>query len=97
MAETERMFSESYLKKIYNLKIKIMEFPRGDYYQIVCRSGDQALKIQESDPNLHNDSRIISTLPNSNDNTQIWMIEKIGTGDDSYEVVNCLSTYVCSV
>jgi hypothetical protein len=74
-----------------------MEFPRGDYYQIVCRSGDQALKIQETDPKLHNDSRIITSLPKSDDNTQIWMIEKVGAGDDSYEVVNCLSTYVCSV
>lgn len=53
--------------------------------------------MEESDPSKHSESRIIANLPNKDDNTQIWMVEKVGAGDDEYQIVNCLSTYVCSV
>ena len=55
-----------------------MEFPRGNYYQIICKDGDNALRIQENDPENHHKSRIVGDQPNNYDNGQIFMIEKIG-------------------
>jgi hypothetical protein len=40
--------------------------------------------MEESDPSKHSESRIIANLPNKDDNTQIWMVEKVGAGDDEY-------------
>lgn len=74
--------------------MQALEFPRGNYYQIVCKAGDYALRIQENDPENFNKSRIVGTQPNNSDNGQIFMIEKIGLGDDHYEIVNCLSSLV---
>lgn len=74
--------------------MEALQFPRGNYYQIVCKAGDQALRIQENDPSKYNKSRVVSTQPNAQDNGQIFMVEKVGQADDQYEIVNCLSTLV---
>lgn len=74
--------------------MQALEFPRGNYYQIICKAGDYALQIQEKDPDHFKKSRIVGTAPNNNDNAQIFMVEKIGLADDHYEIVNCLSSEV---
>lgn len=76
------------------LRMDALQFPRGNYYQIICKAGDAALKMQEGDPTKYEKSRIVSDKPNPNDNSQIFMIEKVGLGEDHYEIVNCLSTLV---
>jgi len=74
--------------------MEALQFPRGNYYQIVCKNGNQALRIQENDPSKYEKSRITSAQPNAQDNSQIFMIEKVGQKDDEYEIVNCLSALV---
>lgn len=74
--------------------MQALEFPRGNYYQIICKAGDYGLRIQENEPDKYNKSRIIGTQPNNLDNGQIFMIEKIGLEDDHYEIVNCISSFV---
>ena len=74
--------------------MQALEFPRGNYYQILSKAGDAALKIQESDPSKYEKSRIVSEKPNQNDNYQLFMIEKVGQGQDQYEIVSGPSTLV---
>ena len=74
--------------------MQALEFPRGNYYQIICKAGDYALRIQENDPEEYYKSRIIGVQPNNMDNGQIFMVQKIGLEDDHYEIVNCLSSMV---
>lgn len=74
--------------------MEALQFPRGNYYQIVSKAGNQALRIQESDPERYEKSRVIGAQPNANDNGQIFMIEKVGLGEDQYEIVNCVSSLV---
>lgn len=74
-----------------------MQFPRGNYYQIICKAGDSALRIQETDPSKFEKSRVVYGQPNPQDNAQIWMIEKVGQGDDQFEIVNCLSSLVFDI
>lgn len=69
-------------------------FPRGNIYQIVSQDGNQALKIQAGNPKEYNKSRIVGTAPNNNDLSQLWMIEKVGHGEDEYEIVNGQSNLV---
>ena len=64
-----------------------LEFPRGNYYQIICKAGDMALRIQENDPKSYNKSRVVGTGVNPSDNGQLWMVEKVGLKDDQYEIV----------
>jgi len=64
--------------------MQALEFPRGNYYQIICKAGDAALKIQETDPSKYEKSRIVSEKANQNDNYQLFMIEKVGQGNDQY-------------
>lgn len=71
-----------------------LQFPRGNYYMIICKAGDQALRVQENDPTKYEKSRVIGTQANPQDNGQIFMIEKVGLGNDQYELVNCVSTLV---
>jgi len=54
--------------------MQALEFPRGNYYQIICKAGDAALKIQETDPSKYEKSRIVSEKGNQNDNYQLFMI-----------------------
>lgn len=72
-----------------------MSFPKGGYYVIMCKAGDVALRIQENDHAKFEKSRIIQTPPNPNDNGQVWMVDKVGIGQDHYEIVNCMSGLVC--
>lgn len=58
------------------------QFPRGNYYIIICKAGDQALRIQENDPTKFEKSRIVATDPNPQDNGQLFMVEKVGQKDD---------------
>jgi len=71
-----------------------LQFPRGNLYQIICLDGNQALRIQAGDHKSFDKSRIVGTAPNENDLSQIWMIEKVGSGDDQFEIVNCVSNLV---
>lgn len=61
---------------------------------IICKASEEALRIQESDPVKYENSRIIGTQPNPQDNGQLFMIEKVGKKDDDYEFVNCISALV---
>lgn len=54
--------------------MEALQFPRGNYYQIICKAGDQALRVQEIDSTKYEKSRVIGTQPNSQDDNQIWMI-----------------------
>ncbi len=74
--------------------MQALQFPRGNVYQIVCQEGNLALKIQANSPNDYNKSRIIGTAPNNNDLGQLWMIEKVGLGEDEFEIVSCQSNLV---
>lgn len=71
--------------------MEALQFPRGNVYQVVCAEGNQALAIQAHDPKDFKGSRIVGTAPNANDIYQLWMIEKVGHGEDEYELVNCAS------
>jgi len=72
----------------------MMQFPRGNIYQIICHEGNQALRIESNNPKDYDKSKIIGTQPNAHDLGQLWMIEKVGHGDDDYEIVNCQSNFV---
>jgi hypothetical protein len=61
-----------------------MDFPRGNYYLIICKAGDHALKIQDLDQLKREKSRIVGGQINKNDNSQIWMIEKVGQHEYEY-------------
>lgn len=74
--------------------MEALQFPRGNYYQIICKAGDFALRIQESDPTRYEKSRVIGAQPNPQDNGQVFMVEKVGLGEDQFEIVNCLSSLV---
>lgn len=52
------------------------------------------MKISEADPTKYDKSQVSGTQPNENDNSQIWMIEKVGQGEDQFEFVNCQSALV---
>jgi hypothetical protein len=54
--------------------MEALQFPRGNYYQIISKAGDQALKVQESDPSKYEKSRIVGSQPNIQDNSQLFMI-----------------------
>lgn len=69
-------------------------FPRGNVYQVVCQDGNQALRIQANNWKEFDKSRVVGTAPNSNDLSQLWMIEKVGHGEDEFEIVNCQSNLV---
>lgn len=71
-----------------------MQFPRGNIYQIISHEGNQALRIESNNPKDYDKSKIIGTQPNAHDLGQLWMIEKVGHGDDDYEIVNCQSNFV---
>lgn len=36
-------------------------------------------------------ARVQGAHPDPNDMAQLWMVEKTGLEDDSYEIVNCIS------
>lgn len=74
--------------------MEVLAFPRGNLYQIVCADGNQALKLQATDPQHYEKSRIVGAQPNVNDLGQLFMIEKVGQADDEYEIVNCLANLV---
>jgi hypothetical protein len=74
--------------------MQALQFPRGNIYQIVCQDGNQALRIQTNNPKEYDKARIVGAVPNSNDLGQLWMIEKVGLGEDEYEIVNCQSNFV---
>ena len=61
---------------------------------VICKAGDQALRIQENDPSKYEKSRVVGTQPNPSDNGQLFMVEKVGLHDDHYEIVNCISALV---
>lgn len=71
-----------------------MAFPKGTYYNIVCKAGDTALRIQENDHEKFPKSRVVHAPPNPNDNGQVWMVDKVGLKDDQYEIINCMSGLV---
>lgn len=74
--------------------MEALQFPRGNYYQIICKAGDQALRAAENDPGKSEKSRVVGAQPNPNDNFQVFMIEKVGHGDDEFEIVSAPSALV---
>ena len=74
--------------------MQALAFPRGNIYQIICRDGNRALRIESNNPQEFDGCRIVGTQPNAHDLGQLWMIEKVGSGDDEYEIVNCQSNLV---
>lgn len=74
--------------------MQAMEFPKGNYYMIICKAGDMALRITENDQSKYEKSQVSGTGPNPSDNGQIFMVEKIGLADDHFEIVNCVSALV---
>lgn len=53
-------------------------FPTENYYHIICKHGDQALRIQENDPTEYERSRILGCVPNKSDNGQLFMVTMLG-------------------
>ena len=74
--------------------MEALKFPRGNYYQIICKEGDKALRVQEGDPTKYEKSRIEAANPNAQDNNQIFMVEKVNQNDDGFEFVSCPSALV---
>ncbi len=74
--------------------MQALQFPRGNIYQIICCDGNQALSLQSKDAKGFKGSRIASSAPNANDIYQLWMVEKVGHGEDEFEIVNCASSLV---
>lgn len=71
----------------YSIRFGIMDADQlltSNYYIIVCKAGNLALRIQENDPNKFDKSRIISVEPNVQDVGQLFMVQKIGSGMDQY-------------
>lgn len=60
----------------------MMQFPRGNIYQIICHDGNQALRIETNNHKDYNKARVIGTQPNQHDLGQLWMVEKVGQGED---------------
>lgn len=71
-----------------------LAFPRGAIYHIICKSGDFALKIQEADPANYKGSRVCGVPLNPQDDSQLFMIEKVKLDADGFEIVNCKSNLV---
>ena len=74
--------------------MEALQFPRGKYYQIICKAGDMALRAQETDPSKFEKSRIGGAQPNPQDNFQVFMIEKVGQADDQFEIVSAPTALV---
>jgi hypothetical protein len=74
--------------------MQALQFPRGNIYQVICQEGNQALRIQATDFKGFDKSRVVGAAPNANDIGQLWMIEKVGHGEDEFEIVNCQSNLV---
>lgn len=74
--------------------MQALQFPRGNIYQIVSQEGNLALRIQTNNPNEYNKARIVGVPPNAHDLGQLFMIEKVGLGEDEFEIVNCQSNLV---
>ena len=76
--------------------MQALQFPLGRVYIIVCAAQNEslALRIQENDVSKFKDSRIVGAHPNGDDIGQLFMVEKTGLEEDSYEIVNCWSNFV---
>jgi hypothetical protein len=72
----------------YLLNMEALQFPRGNYYQIICKKDDAVMRVQEGDPTKFEKSRIEAGKSNREDNNQIFMIEKVKQDDDGYEIVS---------
>ena len=55
-------------------------FPKGTYYTIICKEGDQALKLGETDPKNYKKSRVVQAPHNQNDNGQIFLVDEVKPG-----------------
>ena len=67
-----------------------MEFPLGQLYLIIT-TAEQALRIQGSSPEEFDSARVVSCPPDLSDLGQLFMVEKTGMEEDSYEIANCIS------
>ena len=67
-------------------------FPKGTYYTIICKEGEQALKIAEADPKKYNKARIHHVPHNQNDDGQVFLVDEVKNG--AFEIVNCISGLV---
>lgn len=57
------------------------------YYMMVCFNSGYSWKIQENDRSLFENSRLMATHPNPNDDGQLFLLALVG--DNKYEIVNC--------
>lgn len=73
--------------------MQALTFPVGSVYLILSNglNGEEALRIQANSVEEFENARVVSTQPNPNDLGQLFMIQKTGLEDDSYEIVNCIS------
>ena len=67
-------------------------FPEGAYYLMICKAGNQAVRIQEKDPVKYEESRLIGVGADHTDDGQYFMVQKIK--EQHYEFVHCQSGLV---
>ena len=65
-------------------------FGKGNIYQIICKNSETALRIDCVQSPLG--SKISACNIDSQDITQLWLIDKVNNGKD-YELCNALSCY----
>ena len=73
--------------------MQALTFPVGSVYLILSNglNGEEALRIQTNSVEEFENARVVKTQPNPSDLGQLFMIQRTGLEDDSYEIVNCIS------
>ena len=66
----------------------------GNYYLIICKANDKALKIAAHNSDDYEGSRLDCDEPNENDLRQIFLLDNVNKKEDGWEIVNCLSSLV---
>lgn len=66
-------------------------FPKGTLLQIICKSNEAALRIDNVQQ--HSGSKVSGAAINPQDVPQLWYLDKINNGKD-YEFANALSGFV---
>lgn len=69
-------------------------FVKGRCYMIVCKEGDHALRIAQSEAKNFLGSRVDYDKPNPNDIRQLFMVEQTNQKEDGWEIVNAISCMV---
>ena len=56
----------------------------GNYYLLICKANDQALRLAQSDPAEYAGSRIDCDKANENDMRQVWLLDNINKKEDGW-------------